>query len=101
MDKAAMDVIVSLVSAIGVPGALIWYLWHTTSKTIPDLIDKHSTTIDGIVKEFKSELKEEREARKQEITLLKVFIREEATCRYNADHDIMGNRRRPVEQESK
>ena len=80
------DLVVQLISALGPTGALVWYLWQTTSKTIPNLIEKHQITMDGTIAQFTKALEEERKARRSEVDALKEFIRIEAGCRYNKDH---------------
>lgn len=80
------DLVLQLITALGPTGALVWYLWQTTSKTIPDLIAKHQTTMDNTITQFTKALEEERKARRSEVDALKEFIRIEAGCRYNKDH---------------
>jgi hypothetical protein len=80
------DVITSLVSTLGVVGALVWYLYHNTTKTIPDLTDKYTKANENIATKFSDTLKEERNYRREEIDSLKTWIRSEAACRYNKDN---------------
>lgn len=91
------DMITSLVSTLGVGGALVWYLYHNTTKTIPDLTRQHNEsqekiaekfadTQEKISERFSSTLAEERAYRKQEISALQEWIRHEASCKYNQDH---------------
>ena len=84
------DIVTSLVSTLGVVGALVWYLYHNTTKTIPDLTDKYTKANESIANKFSETLKEERQYRREEIDSLKTWIKVEATCRYNRD-------RHPVE----
>lgn len=76
-----MELITSLVGTLGVTGALVWYLYFTTSKTIPSLTKTHSETLDKITEKFGDTLKEEREYRRQESESMKRFIKEEG-CKY-------------------
>jgi len=80
------DVITSLVSTLGVVGALVWYLYHNTTKTIPDLTEKYTKANEKIATDFANTLKEERQYRREEINSLKTWIHTEASCRYNRDH---------------
>lgn len=81
------DVVTSLVSSLGVVGALVWYLYHNTTKTIPELTDKYTKTNEAIATRFSETLREERAYRREEIDSLKTWIKVEATCRYNRDRD--------------
>lgn len=77
------DGIGSIVSSLGVVGALVWYLYHNTTKTIPDLTQLHSDTMEKISDNFTHNLKEEREQRRQELELLKSWIKTEASCKFH------------------
>jgi len=77
------DVVTSLISSLGVVGALVWYLYFNTSKTIPELVKQHSDTMERISNNFTTNLKEEREQRKNELELLKVWIKTEASCKFH------------------
>jgi hypothetical protein len=90
------DVITSLVSTLGIVGALVWYLYHNTTKTIPDITaqytqsqervaSKFAETQDKISDRFASTLADERSYRKQEIAALQDWIKNEASCKYNQD----------------
>ena len=84
------DIITSIISSLGVVGALVWYLYHNTTKTIPDLTEKYTRTNETIANKFTETLKEERAYRKEEIRSLQQWISSEAACRYNRDnpHEI-------------
>jgi len=93
------DIITSLVSTIGVVGALVWYLYHNTTNTIPDLTrqytqsqekvaQKFAETQDKISERFSSALADERNYRKQEIQALQTWIKTEASCKYNQDRPL-------------
>lgn len=69
-----------LVSSIGIGGVLVWYLYHTTTKTIPDLTTKHTTNIENVTNKFSDTLRDERTARREEIEELKTCLR---GCQYN------------------
>jgi predicted PurR-regulated permease PerM len=79
------DLIASITSSLGVVGALVWYLYHNTTRTIPDLTDRYTSSIDKISQNFAETLKEERSYRKQEISSLQQWIKSEASCKYNQD----------------
>jgi len=76
----------SLVSSAGVLGALIWYLYHTTTKTLPDIVKSHNENIEKVTLKFTESQEQEREYRKAEIQALKEWIHAEARCQYNNDH---------------
>ena len=88
--------ITAIVSSLGVVGALVWYLYHNTTTTIPNLTKqytdsqekvatKFADTQDRIANNFAQTLQEERNYRKQEISALQNWIRSEASCKYNRD----------------
>jgi predicted PurR-regulated permease PerM len=97
------DVVTSLVSTLGIVGALVWYLYHSTTKTIPEIAktinditkqhtdsqekvaSKFADTQDKITDRFSQTLADERVYRKQEIAALQEWIRNEASCKYNQD----------------
>jgi len=84
--EVTTDLISSLISTIGVGGVLVWYLYHTTSKTMPELTDKFLASQERIASEFSNSLRDEREYRHAEMDALKVWIRTEALCKYNKDN---------------
>jgi predicted PurR-regulated permease PerM len=92
--------ITAIVSSLGVVGALVWYLYHNTTTTIPNLTKqytdsqekvatKFADTQDKIAENFANTLQEERNYRKQEITALQQWIKSEASCKYNRDQNDM------------
>lgn len=52
------ETVVQLVGQLGVSGVLVWYLYHTTTKTIPDLAEKHSKSMESITERFTETLTE-------------------------------------------
>ena len=80
------DIISSLVSSIGVVGALVWYLYFNTTKTIPDLTRQYTESTERIASQFAETMESEREYRREEISNLKEWISNESKCRYNEDH---------------
>lgn len=85
-----MELIASLVGTLGVTGALVWYLYFTTAKTIPSLTTKHSETMERITEKFGDTLREEREFRRQESEGMKQFIKQEG-CKYSSHaYDMKG-----------
>lgn len=85
-----MELISSLVGTIGVTGALVWYLYWTTAKTIPSLTTKHSETMERIADKFSDTLREEREFRRQESEGMKQFIKQEG-CKYSSQvYEVKG-----------
>jgi hypothetical protein len=90
------DVITSLASTLGVVGALVWYLYHNTTKTLPEIVktytesqekqsQKFADTTDKISERFSTTLSDERNYRKQEIQALQAWIKSESSCKYNED----------------
>lgn len=65
------ETVVQLVGQLGVAGVLAWYLYHTTTKTIPDLTKQHNETMDKIATKFSDTLRvtidDERKARDREV----------------------------------
>ena len=68
---------VAIVAPLGVGGVLAWFLWHTSSHTIPTLIKDNQEAIKEIVKSndtataqaaksFTDSLREERQERQSE-----------------------------------
>lgn len=93
------ELITQLVGSLGIAGVLVWFLYHTMTKTLPEkdkahreevkeITDKFSNTCDTITERFASTLKDERVYREQEISSLKTWIKAEARCRYNSEHKI-------------
>jgi len=100
MEVSTMPIegITAIVSQLGVVGVLVWYLYHNTTATIPGITKqytesqekvsaKFAETQEGIAKNFADMLQQERTYRKQEIEALQQWIKKEASCKYNADHN--------------
>lgn len=96
METISTELVTSLVSSLGIAGVLVWFLYHTTTKTIPEKDEAHrsevkeitknySDTVQNVTNKFADTLKEERVYRQQEVEMLKGWIRNEASCRYNSD----------------
>lgn len=77
---------IDLARTLGIAGILCWYLYHTTTITIPRASEKHAEviqkitvehncTVEKICSEFQNSLKEERAARREEVAELKSTIR--------------------------
>ena len=86
MANLSMDVIPELISNAGVLAVLIWYLYHTTTKTLPDITKAHNESIENITAQFAASQEQERKYRQAEIEALKTWIKAEASCKYNTDH---------------
>ena len=91
------ELLTGIVSSLGIAGVLVWFLYHTTTKTIPekdaahrsdikDISQKFSDTVTTVTAKFSDTLREERVYRQQEVESLKSWIRNEASCRYNTDN---------------
>jgi thiamine phosphate synthase YjbQ (UPF0047 family) len=74
------NMISGLVTSFGIGGALVWYMYYTTSVTIPKLNEHNSSVLKEITSNFTESLKEEREFRRAETSDMKAMIRE-ARCR--------------------
>lgn len=48
-------------------GFAVWYAWFVTTKTIPERDKVHADTIQGLVKEFRDEAKEQRQVHTQAV----------------------------------
>lgn len=85
--QTGLDTVGGLVSSLGVVGTLVWYLYHNTTKTIPEITDRYTSTIEKITDKFSATLEQERVYRKEEIDSLKDWIKTEAGCRYKKDNE--------------
>jgi len=76
------ELIAVLVGAVGPTGGLLWFMYYTTTKTIPDIVadhrkelaslsESHRKDLSEIVMAFRNDLKEERLLRE---TLLKEVL---------------------------
>ena len=61
------NLVVQVISQLGISGVLAWYLYHTTTKTIPDLCSNHQKAIDNMQKQYVDSLEKNREALQREI----------------------------------
>jgi hypothetical protein len=91
-EATTVDILSGTISQVGVVGALIWFLWYSTSVTGPKRDDEYRKSIESVTdkmsiatERFTNTLGEERKSRIDE--RLKNFIRDESACRYNADHN--------------
>ena len=80
-----MDQLIAvLVGAVGPTGGLLWFMYYTTAKTIPELVEHHRKETAILVESFRSDLKEERHLRE---TLLKqVLLRATFSCPHAPHH---------------
>ena len=76
-----MDVITPLVTHLGVLGALVWYMYYTTAVTLPNLTVKHTEEYNKLSSEHQEAIE-----RIASNSALRVWIKNEAACRYNKDH---------------
>lgn len=79
------EVITTVISSLGVVGALVWYMYHNTTTTIPNLTKQYTDSQEKIATNFTETLKEERQYRREEIHALQSWIKSEASCKYNSD----------------
>ena len=77
------NMISGLVTSFGIGGALVWYMYYTTSVTIPKLNEKNSEVLKEITGNFTESLREEREFRRAETADMKAMIRE-TRCHFPA-----------------
>lgn len=74
-----MDQLIAvLVGAVGPTGGLLWFMYHTTARTIPDMVERHRAEIAVLVESFRTDLREERQLR--ETLLSQVIQRAEFRC---------------------
>lgn len=97
--ESSIEPMGTLIGGLGTGGVLAWFLWYTTSKTIPTLVRDHRTAMEGVTKTFavsladeranrRQELIDERKARSEELAALRQWIKETARCNYNTDHPV-------------
>jgi hypothetical protein len=92
LAQITSEVITQVISSLGVVGALVWYLWHNTTVTIPGLTKTHSDAMEKITEKFSVSLADERKQRIMELEMLKTWITNEASCKFReqsnrADHN--------------
>jgi hypothetical protein len=76
------QLIATLASSLGVVGALVWYLYYTTSKTLPGIVKEHRESIAEVTNKFSDTLRDEREHRTREMQQLQQFIKSGEGCKY-------------------
>lgn len=101
------DIVTQLISTLGVLIVLAWYMYYNVTVTIPNVVKLHTdsdakkaelfaasadkkdelfaTTQKHISENFATTLKEERAYRREEIDMLKLYFKNEASCKYNSD----------------
>lgn len=62
--------IATLVGAIGPSGALVWFLYHTTTKTFPELTKKADERLEKMIADFRADLAAEREHRESQVQII-------------------------------
>lgn len=86
LANISTDTLPQIIGQFGVLGVLIWYLYYTTTKTLPELnkihneqLDKvvavHDQSIKDITSKFTEALADERAARKEELEEIKQDLR--------------------------
>lgn len=102
-EGLTVDLLSGTISQVGVVGALIWFLWYSTSVTGPKRDDEYRKSIESVTNKmavatdkFTDSLSEERRMRVIELDSLKKFIHDESACRYDADNP--GHRSRDQDQ---
>ena len=76
----------TLFGQVGVAGVLAWYLYYTTTVTFPKISDSHlekierisdkqNATVEKVCESFESCIREERQARKEELKELQQTFR--------------------------
>jgi hypothetical protein len=74
-----MDQLISvLIGAAGPTGALVWFMYHTTTNTIPNLVEDQRKEMAALVESFRTDLREERVLR--ETLLREVLDRASDAC---------------------
>lgn len=78
-DLAAPIDVPNMLSTIGSIGFAVWYAWHTTTKTIPDMQNSHKAErleahvrFDAAMQLLLEELKAEREQHADELKELRI-----------------------------
>ena len=80
MEGIDTNMVSGLISTLGIGGALVWYLYYTTSVTMPKRDEHYSKVLTEITSNFTESLREEREFRRVETQEMKAIIRE-SRCR--------------------
>ena len=81
-----MEPFVEFIKVFGVPGVLVWYLWYDTAVSRPKrdeaaaaqierLVGHYNGIIDRIAADFTQTIREERQARREEIQMLRDDMR--------------------------
>lgn len=84
------NMISGLISTLGIGGALVWYMYYTTSVTMPKRDDHYSNVLKEITASFTESLREERDFRRMETLEMKQIIRE-SRCRMNDEQQRKAN----------
>jgi len=84
------NMISGLISTLGIGGALVWYMYYTTSVTLPARDDHYSNVLKEISANFTEALREERDFRRMETLEMKQIIRE-SRCRMNDEQQRKAN----------
>jgi hypothetical protein len=76
MESMDPQVISQLISTLGIGGVLVWYLYYTTTVTMPQRDQHYTDAITAITESFTDTLKEEREFRREETKEMKQIVRD-------------------------
>lgn len=71
-------------------GFAVWYAYHTTTKTIPEMIARHAETVSTLVKEFRDESREQRAEYRERV--------EHSMNLANTGHEALNNVRHSVNE---
>ena len=82
-----MDGLSGVVANVGVVGSLIWFLYHTTSVTLPKIVKSHNETLKDITDKFLLNLEEERKLRKEEFGEMRRLV-QSVECRFNKSEHL-------------
>lgn len=64
-----------IVTTMTSTGVLVWYLWWTTTKTVPSLVDKFEEQLQGLRESFERQMREEREHCRNELMMIRDMTR--------------------------
>ena len=77
------QLIAVLVGSLGPTGALVWFMFHTTTNTIPNIVAQHRVEVADLVTQFRVDLTEERELRRT--LLAEVLARAPYQCPFSEE----------------
>jgi|GEM_PF-7086989 len=69
-----MDLWQLLIGQLGIGGALVWYLYYTTSVVFPRMHDEHREDMKLVINQFRDDMHQERQVRESMHGDVKVLL---------------------------